>query len=218
MTDHSPTYQAKMFRCPTCEAITQQGWSELQLVFRIPNLGSFQGQQVQPDGAKYSISCCYVCHHPALWKTDSLVWPLQTSFPAASPDMPENVRSDYEEARLIASISPKAAAALLRLAIQRLCVHLGGTGDNLNADIGQLVKDGLPPKIQQALDVVRVIGNNGVHPGQISIDDDPRIVAALFNLVNIVVEDMISQPAQVKGLFEALPATAKEQVKKRDGS
>jgi hypothetical protein len=41
---------------------------------------------------------------------------------------------------------------------------------------------------------------------------------ALFNLVNIVVEDLISKPTQVKDLFEALPATAKEQIKKRDGS
>ena len=202
---------------PDLSSHNSTGVVELRLIVRMHN-GMFQAQPVQPDGAKYSISCCFICHHPALWKTDSLIWPLQASFPAASADMPENVKSDYEEARLIASISPKAAAALLRLAIQRLCVHLGGTGDNINADIGQLVKDGLPPKIQQALDIVRVTGNNAVHPGQISIDDNGKIVKALFNLVNIVVEDMISQPTQVKNLFEALPTAAKEQIKKRDGS
>jgi Domain of unknown function (DUF4145) len=64
--------------------------------------------------------------------------------------------------------------------VQKLCVRLGGGGANLNDDIGLLVQSGFPVQIQHALDVVRVIGNNAVHPGEISVDDNPEIAQALF--------------------------------------
>jgi hypothetical protein len=130
--------------------------------------------------------------------------------------MPDDVKAHFNEARSVYNLSPKAAAALLRLAIQHLSVDLGGSGKDLNADIAKLVQNGLPLKIQQALDVVRVIGNNAVHPGLISIDDNPDIVTKLFKLVNIIVDDMITQPEQVKKLFGDLPDTSKEQIAKRD--
>ena len=133
-----------------------------------------------------------------------------------SDDMPDDVKAHFNEARSVYNLSPKAAAALLRLAIQHLSVDLGGSGKDLNADIAKLVQNGLPLKIQQALDVVRVIGNNAVHPGLISIDDNPDIVTKLFKLVNIIVDDMITQPEQVKKLFGDLPDTSKEQIAKRD--
>jgi hypothetical protein len=217
--EHLPELQGKMFRCPACNGVAQQEWSNLYLVSNYPqNPQLFQLRPIQPSGADYRVSCCHVCERPTIWRDREIVWPMRSTVSPASPDMPADVKSDYEEARRVAGLSPKSAAALLRLAIQRLCIHLGGTGENLNADIKQLVKDGLPPKIQQALDVVRVTGNNAVHPGQINFEDNPKTVAALFGLVNIVVEDMITQPLQVSGLFEALPDSSKEQIKKRDGS
>ena len=41
------------------------------------------------------------------------------------------------------------------------CGHLGESGKNINDDIAALVKKGLNLMIQQSLDVVRVIGNEG---------------------------------------------------------
>ena len=61
--------------------------------------------------------------------------------------MPNAVSADYEEARAVYQDSPRSSAALLRLAIQKLCMELGQPGKNLNADIGELVNQGLPVRI-----------------------------------------------------------------------
>ncbi len=117
-----------------------------------------------------------------------MVHSISGSAPLPNPDLPADVQEDYDEARAIMGESPRGAAALLRLAIQKLCVHLGEKGTNLNEDIANLVKNenGLPRKVQQALDIVRVIGNNAVHPGQIDLTDDVQTAGKLFGLVNVI--------------------------------
>ena len=79
------------------------------------------------------------------------------------------------------------------------------------------MKEGPPVGIQQALDAVRVVGNNAVHPGEISLDDSPEIASTLFELINIIVDRMISQPKKLSELYAGLPAGAVEAIKKRDG-
>ena len=130
--------------------------------------------------------------------------------------MPEDVKEDYEEARLVVEVSPRSAAALLRLALQKLMRHLGESGENLNDDIANLVKKGLPEKIQKALDALRVIGNNAVHPGELDLRDDKETALALFELLNMIVEVMITQPKKVNEIYDKLPKGAKEAIKKRD--
>ncbi|NPB08238.1 MAG: DUF4145 domain-containing protein, partial [Aquificae bacterium] len=131
-------------------------------------------------------------------------------------DMPEDVKEDYEEARLVVEVSPRSAAALLRLALQKLMKHLGESGKNLNDDIANLVKKGLPEKIQKTLDAVRVIGNNAVHPGELDLRDDKETALALFDLLNMIVEVMITQPKKVNEIYDKLPKGAKEAIEKRD--
>lgn len=130
--------------------------------------------------------------------------------------MPENVKKDFDEARLIVGASPRGAAALLRLAIQKLMPHLGATSGNLNADIKMLVQTGLPVLIQQALDVVRVTGNNAVHPGEIVFDDTNDIANALFELTNLIVDNRIAEPARIAKVFGNLPQGALKAIKQRD--
>lgn len=131
--------------------------------------------------------------------------------------MPDDVVADYNEAREILAVSPRSAAALLRLALQRLMPHLGVDTGSLNTDIGELVKQGLPVQIQQALDTLRVIGNNAVHPGELDLDDSSAALA-LFDLLNFVVEDRITRPKTVSELFAGLPEGARAAVVRRDNS
>lgn len=131
--------------------------------------------------------------------------------------MPEEVKQLYNEAGLIYNKSPRAACALLRLAIDRLCNELGETDRDINKNIAELVKKGLPLTIQQALDVVRVVGNKAVHPGQIAFDvDDNGTAIMLMHLLNIIVTRMISEPQEIAELYNQLPESVKESIIKRD--
>jgi len=146
-----------------------------------------------------------------------MIYPSIKSTPLAHPDMPPEIRVDYDEARNIMQDSPRGSAALLRLCVQKLCKYLGEPGKNINDDIKSLVKKGLPIEIQQALDIVRVIGNNAVHPGELSSQDVQQVSATLFELINQIVEDTIARPKKLASLFSSLPATALAGIANRDG-
>jgi hypothetical protein len=146
-----------------------------------------------------------------------MYYPDTGTAPFPNPEMPDSVRSLYLESASVASKSPRGAAALLRLAVQLLCKELGEKGININDDIKNLVAKGLPDIVQKSLDIVRVTGNEAVHPGQIDTDD-PEVVARLFDLLNIIVEYMIALPKRVTGLYSGLPSGALTSIKKRNGT
>lgn len=164
-----------------------------------------------------NVSRCYSCSGFAVWVGERLAHPVVQAAIVAHDDMPAAIVDDFNEAALIVEKSPRGAAALLRLCIQKLLPELGVQNDNLNAAIGDLVRKGLDTKIQKALDVVRVIGNNAVHPGQIDMKDNKATALHLFALVNVIVAAMISTKKQIDQLYEGLPAGALEAIDKRDG-
>ena len=120
------------------------------------------------------------------------------------------------EAATILDKSSRGAAALLRLVIQKLCIKLGERGEDLNTDIANLVKNGLPTQIQKALDTVRVIGNEAVHPGKIDLKDNKNIAVKLFDLVNLITQIMITQPKEIETIYKTLPEEKLEAIKQRD--
>jgi hypothetical protein len=164
------------------------------------------------------LSSCFSCDGFAVWVLGRLIYPERPSEITAHEEMPGPIKEDFEEAAAIVERSPRGAAALLRLCIQRLMPLLGEKGENLNEDIASLVRKGLEIEVQQALDIVRVIGNNSVHPGAIDIKDNKSTAIKLFELLNIIVERRIATPKRIAGLFGGLPPTALEQIEKRDGS
>ena len=147
-----------------------------------------------------------------------MIYPLCATAELPSEDLPEDIQHDFEEARRIANLSPRGAAALLRLALQKLCVHLGESGKNINSDVASLVAKGLPPKVQQALDSVRVIGNEAVHPGTLDLKDDQETVQNLFRLINFIAHKMITEPREIDEIYSGLPANKLADIAKRDSS
>ena len=205
-------WAAKAFTCPHCGVVSRYikwGYSA--------NQPSGPSSEDNIHNMPVKIGRCEHCNANCIWFNEQLVYPDKSNAPTANPDMPPEIKADYTEAALIVNKSPRGAAALLRLAIQKLIVHLGGTGQNLNDDIAALVKKGLPVQVQQALDVVRVIGNSAVHPGQIDTND-AEVAAQLFPLINVIVEYQISLPSRINDLYSSLPEGARAAISKRDGN
>lgn len=163
-----------------------------------------------------SISECYNCKNLGVWVHRSLVFPQARVGPPPNADLPEDIRRDYDEARSIVNLSPRGAAALLRLSVQKLCAHLGERGKNIDEAIASLVSKGLDSLVQQALDIVRVVGNEAVHPGTLDLRDDQETAMQLFDLVNLVVQQMITQPNAVKSLYGKLPLAKRTAIELRD--
>ncbi len=163
-----------------------------------------------------NLSKCYNCKEIAIWVRDQIVYPNTKIDIAPNNDLPEQIRSLFEEAREIVDSSPKGAAALLRLCVQHLCKELGESGKNIDKDIASLVGKGLNPLVQQALDVVRVIGNESVHPGEIDLNDNKEIAVKLFGLVNLICDQMITHPKQVQELYGGLPEGKRQGIEKRN--
>ncbi len=202
-----PSVFAKSFTCPHCGTISMQNWwSKLWNGSNHPS-----GQTSHP----LRIGTCQHCTKNTIWVENKIYFPDKGNAPFPNPEMPESVLKLYREASAIHTKSPRGAAALLRLSIQVLCKELGETGKNINSDIRSLVKKGLPEIVQQSLDIVRVTGNDAVHPGQIDTDD-PKTVGQLFDLVNIIVEYMIALPKRVSGIYTSLPEDKVKGIENRD--
>lgn len=220
---HPPKYKSDAFHCPHCQVFAFQNWAHAvirvykedyfhDIGFKSPDIGF---KQIYIKGEIVEVAICAHCESGTFWLAKKIIYPLTRSVPPANSDLPDDVKQVYEEAASIADQSPRAASALLRLTLQMLLEHLGGTR-NLNTNIKNLVKKGLDLQIQQALDLVRVTGNHAAHPGEI-VFDDTTDVQELFNLINTITFFLITQPKQTRERYDNLPKKDKENIAKRDG-
>lgn len=246
--DLDPTFGSKKFQCPHCRVVAQQTWFDVrraaesantiishvfydyrgsivdweqkaiaQFIRQVNDANGRHMPEFVPHG--FSVATCDSCDKFTLWVDGELVFP--PTIPVAPPnsDMDEEIRSLYLEAASIVGDSPRGATALLRLALQLLLKQLGKSGKNINSDIKELVSDGLSPKIQQALDLLRVVGNNSVHPGQIDLKDGRDIAFKLFHVLNFIADEMISKPKELELLYsEVVPDETKQHINERDGN
>ena len=190
--------------CPSCGAYAQQRWNTVHTV--------------RNQASIFMIANCTHCDQDSLWRqeTGQLIYPPKSMAPAPNADIPEPALGDYKEAAQILDASPRGAAALLRLALEGLLTGLGMKGPKLDDRIANAVEKGVPVRVQQAADTLRVTGNNAVHPGQIDLKDDRSTATSLFNLLNIIAEKLITEPREVEALFAGLPEGAKAAIRKRD--
>jgi len=201
---YPPKFRESAFHCPMCNVKAQQSWSSVYSGARIDML---------------MIAQCSHCRELSFWINEKLVFPRKTTAPPAHEDMPESVLKYYNEAREVSDISPRSAAAMLRIAAKKLCEHLGEDEPNLNRAIGNLHKKGLSRRVTRSLDTVRIFGNEaGAHEGQIDLtgEDNKDVVDKLFWLVNRIIEKTIAEPEEDERMFSSCPEDKKRGVKDRD--
>ncbi|MCB5396102.1 DUF4145 domain-containing protein [Intestinibacter bartlettii] len=165
------------------------------------------------------IRVCSNCGMYHIYKDNIEIYPGLLDTPEPHQNMPDTVKEIYNESREIFSKSPRAAAALLRLGLQILCKELGEKGKDINNDIHKLHEKGLDQRIINSLDIVRVIGNEAVHPGEIDLNDNKEIALNLFNIMNMIIEDTIASKIRnthIEEMYRNLPQSKLNAIKYRD--
>lgn len=215
MSKHvAPLFQVDKFHCPFCGVFAKQDWFIL---------GFGRRQQAATENVfgplleGFQTCRCGFCNRHSIWLNGQMLYPDSGTVDLPHEEMPADVKADFDEARSIVTKSPRGAAALLRLAIQKLMVDLGESGKNIDGDIKSMVAKGLDPMIQQALDSVRVIGNEAVHPGTIDLNDTPELAKSLFGLLNLIVDEQLAKPKRVAAVYAKLPAAKVKAIETRDG-
>jgi len=117
----------------------------------------------------------------------------ETGIEPPNDDLNDDIKKDYLEAASILNKSVRGAAAILRLALQKLMIQLGGRGKNFHDDFEYLVKKGMPLRVQKALLAIKVISKNAMYYLSYQIR-----VKELFHLFNYIAERMITNSKNKK--------------------
>lgn len=139
---------------------------------------------------------CSLCGKFIIWVDKKLVWP---ELPAVKPSkyLPAESLAAFEEAQKVIDRSPQCACAMLRLALERLCVHLGADKGTLKAKIESL---GLDPDLHAIAEACRAVGNDAVHAGLIDYgsEDSYETARTLSLFINHLAERLIGLPLVAK--------------------
>lgn len=209
----APKFKRAYFTCPLCGALAQQNWAQL-----------LRGPKEQASDSLVWLCVCQACRREAYWRFQGppgqMMWPMvgASDTPPPAPTMPEAAAAIYEEARAVSDASPRAAAALLRVALETLVRTITGRPElELYNGIGLLVREGkLSPDMQQAADLLRLGGNMAAHPGEIRLEDEGGEQLSLFDLANMITEYAIDRPTKLAAMFDRLPTGKREAITRRD--
>ena len=219
MKNSKPSFKKAAFTCPHCGVYSTQEWyfavygqtfAGIGGTANIPSVNASKTDNI-------NLCKCLNCLKYTVWYRENIIYPLDVyTSPEPHKDMPVDVIMSYEKARNVFDREPSASAAFLRLAVQQLMVHLGEKGENINKDISNLVqKNRIDGNIQKAMDSLRVIGNNAVHPGVIDTDDRDTAMA-LFELLNLIVMRTLGEDELINSIFSKIPDNTKVAIERRD--
>lgn len=144
---------------------------------------------------------------------------LPTTSQPLSATVPRHVCEDYNEAYLIASLSPKASATLARRALQGMVRDFFAvTGKRtLHAEL-EAIKDRCDSDLYDAMMAVKSVGNIGAHPEQdvsVMVDVEPGEADTLLKLIHLLDQEWyVARAAKAARIakMQALGAT-KEQAR-----
>ena len=227
MSSIPPELYASNFSCPNCKVYAQHEWNlakangsfvsqeirgkdgenmgnivaendKFWLVEDNDRRGSIE-RYIKGLGIRFSI--CSNCSHLLIWFGNDIVYPEIGIGPPPNPDLDEVMLQLYNEASMIATKSPRAAAALLRVCLDNLCKKCGRNKETIFSNINQFIEEEKLDNISAiAASLIRIVGNDAVHdpdkPGLIIDADDIKTVEGMFGLVNIVADQLITQPRQ----------------------
>jgi hypothetical protein len=156
------------------------------------------------DVQNVSISYCFNCNEMCLWVCDQLVWPKRAGDPEPKLHASPEIRCDDEVASKPLEASPRGAAALLRLATDKVCKELGEWEQGPKPEIAPPLQEEIDARVQKVLDAMRIIESDATPPDQTSVGHDRATAETLSGLVNLMCEKMIMEPRHLQAVYTKL--------------
>jgi len=226
-----PGPDKRSFTCPRCGVVAQQKWYPLlydpgdwiawiskwaqaisrerdyssfdQFLKQVSELPSVLIPVTELPQNRLTIAFCQHCHRFTLWLGDAMIYPRVGEAPPPHEEMPPQIRKLYEEARGVLPASPRASAALLRVALEGLLEEAGHRQGRLADRLEKAREDGkLSAGTYELAEVLRYAGNAAAHYEPWKIDpsqgeEDREMVYHLFVFVNYVTDELIAKPRQI---------------------
>lgn len=158
----------------------------------------------------YYIAICETCERPLVYLAEKSrheedfsdahrIWPVS----GLDPAVPKIVGKCYQEAASIKNRAPNAFAGQIRRALEALCDNRGAKKGTLHIRLKELADKGeIPPILAEMTDVLRLIGNVGVH--SVSQSVELYQVNAIDEFFRAVVEYVYVAPEKVKRFREQM--------------
>jgi len=139
------------------------------------------------------------------------VRPLTSNRSPVPPEVDKEFATDYNEACLILTFSPKASSALSRRCLQNILREKAGVKKgNLASEIQEVIDSGnLPSHLSESIDAIRNIGNFAAHPmkststGEI-VDVEVGEAEWILDVLEALFDYYFVQPALLKAKRDAL--------------
>jgi hypothetical protein len=140
-------------------------------------------QSLKVKLANLHVSHCHDCSGFALWVGSRLVFPINVD----KMSVPL-VEEDFEEAAAILNKSPRGAAALMRVCIQKLLPLLKDNGMDRSHYDSALMRKGLEVEIQQAMEVLQVLQSDSAQLTTFESQEDKEMAFRIIDSLKAILE------------------------------
>jgi len=198
--------------CPHCSNTAPQ---------RLIHVQPYRSYGYNLDGSKtdddilacaYFVAECLTCREILLYLAEGdippdgsfvdagLHWPAPGLLDESVPD---SVRRCYAEAALIKNLAPNGFAGQIRRALEALCQDRTATGRTLHDRLRWLVEKGeIPPVLAEMTDILRLIGNIGVHSSDVQVQHGH--VGPIDEFFRAIIEYVYVAPKKISKLRDSL--------------
>jgi hypothetical protein len=230
----APSHNFNAFNCPHCHDFQNHSWYDVTWESKKDEMhcSDFENQLGEIEADSYSkfhknflkMAHCQKCAEYSIWQNEIMIYPDDTGIDPPNPDLNDDIKTDYLEAASIVNKSPRGACALLRLAIEKLCDYFLKQNNksielskyDLNAKInllsGQDLTTTRAKRLLTQLQLIRIIGNEAVHPGEMDLRGDQKTATELFPFINMIAEEMITAPKKEKEMLYNLPKNKTQEI------
>lgn len=198
----TPTYKSTAFTCPHCGVTAAQEWGKACFT-------DAAGEKHTPiEGAE--VTKCANCQGFTVWREGNLVMPPPIIGPPPCLDLAEGCREWYEQARAVASVSPRGACGLLRGVIYALVFgNHRPKYSSLTRSVGGLAKQGIIPRsLQEELRRMNVIGSRSSGTCEVKNTDDLPLAEAMLSATAKLADHVLAHKKRLGAEATAAPPEA----------